>query len=269
MWRHAIIVRTDVSEEYIASIIRVKGIRKLVRFLEEPRGVTSKKTTFFIGTIVLWRQYIKISIKKSGYYPSSCLLFKTKRLLGCMQSCSPPLSAWQIPSCLILVPVLYAELFSISVSVTNTKLPYTRPCAVCRTVLHLCQRDKYQAALYSSLCCMQNCSPSLSTWQIPSCLILVPVHSHETMKRMHKNVGCWVAHSHPWSCVSQDGKLGVACSQHGTPTSLTGTEGRRNWHATMVLRFVLIVKLGKKKNNGMHKELFLLQVACCKPSSWT
>jgi hypothetical protein len=47
------LVRTDVSEECIASIIRVTRIvSPKRRFLQEPLGVTSQKTTFFGKQIV-------------------------------------------------------------------------------------------------------------------------------------------------------------------------------------------------------------------------
>jgi hypothetical protein len=61
MLRHVAFVRTDVSEESIASIIRVTGIcdletlavtsnrRTKRRFLQEPLGVTSRKTAFSIA----------------------------------------------------------------------------------------------------------------------------------------------------------------------------------------------------------------------------
>jgi hypothetical protein len=42
------LVRTDVSEELSASIIRVTRIG----FLQEPHGVISQKTSFFIVTAV-------------------------------------------------------------------------------------------------------------------------------------------------------------------------------------------------------------------------
>jgi hypothetical protein len=51
-------VRTDVSEELSASLIRMTRIGELGttlvplkrRFIQEPHGVTSKKTAFFIVT---------------------------------------------------------------------------------------------------------------------------------------------------------------------------------------------------------------------------
>jgi hypothetical protein len=68
MWRHVAIVRTDVLEENITSIIRVKRISKLgtkfavtsnwstlqhiplkCRFLHEPHTIPSQKTAFFKG----------------------------------------------------------------------------------------------------------------------------------------------------------------------------------------------------------------------------
>jgi hypothetical protein len=48
MWRRLVLVRTDVSLECIASIIRLKR-----RFLQDPHGVTSQKTAFFIGVLLL------------------------------------------------------------------------------------------------------------------------------------------------------------------------------------------------------------------------
>jgi hypothetical protein len=49
------LVRTDVSEERSAFIIRVTRIGELGtkrRFLQEPHGLTSQKTAFFIVTAV-------------------------------------------------------------------------------------------------------------------------------------------------------------------------------------------------------------------------
>jgi hypothetical protein len=60
MLRRVALVRTDVSEERSASIIKVTGIGELgttlavtsnrctLRFLQEPYGVTSQKTAFFV-----------------------------------------------------------------------------------------------------------------------------------------------------------------------------------------------------------------------------
>jgi hypothetical protein len=59
MSRHVALVRTDISEECSASIIRVTGISEpgtlavvppKCPFLQEPHSITSKKTAFFIGT---------------------------------------------------------------------------------------------------------------------------------------------------------------------------------------------------------------------------
>jgi hypothetical protein len=57
--RRVAVVRTDVSEELSATIIRATRIGELVtlavtkrRFLQEPHGVTSQKTPFFIVTAV-------------------------------------------------------------------------------------------------------------------------------------------------------------------------------------------------------------------------
>jgi hypothetical protein len=58
MLRRVTLVRTDVSEELCASIIRVTRIGELgttlavTRNRKEPHGVTSQKTPFFIVTAV-------------------------------------------------------------------------------------------------------------------------------------------------------------------------------------------------------------------------
>jgi hypothetical protein len=67
MLRHVALVRTDISEEISASLIRVKRIGKLGTtlatdarceeipycvFLQEPHDVASQKTAFFIVTAV-------------------------------------------------------------------------------------------------------------------------------------------------------------------------------------------------------------------------
>jgi hypothetical protein len=66
MFRLVALVRTDVSEEFSASFIRVTRIGELettlavtsnrrtlkYRFLQEPHRVTSQKTPFFIVTAV-------------------------------------------------------------------------------------------------------------------------------------------------------------------------------------------------------------------------
>jgi hypothetical protein len=60
MLRRVPVVRTDVSEELNGSIIRMTRIGELGRtfavtkrrFLEEPHGLTSQKTAFFIVTAV-------------------------------------------------------------------------------------------------------------------------------------------------------------------------------------------------------------------------
>jgi hypothetical protein len=54
MLRRVALVRTDFSEEPIASFIGVKETLGSfeTRFLQEPRGVTSQKTLFFIVTAV-------------------------------------------------------------------------------------------------------------------------------------------------------------------------------------------------------------------------
>jgi hypothetical protein len=46
------LVRTDVSEELGASFIRVTKIGALGTTLQEPHGVTTQKTPFFIVTAV-------------------------------------------------------------------------------------------------------------------------------------------------------------------------------------------------------------------------
>jgi hypothetical protein len=50
--RRVAFVRTDVSEKFTASLIRVKRIREPVTTLQESHGVESKKTEFFIVTAV-------------------------------------------------------------------------------------------------------------------------------------------------------------------------------------------------------------------------
>jgi hypothetical protein len=83
MWHHVARVRTDVSEEWISSIIRLEIIWELAfilaswlfpawwwsryvppkrRFLQEPHGVTSQETTLFMVTSVktsnlIWKLY--------------------------------------------------------------------------------------------------------------------------------------------------------------------------------------------------------------------
>jgi hypothetical protein len=55
MCYHVVLVGTDVSEEHITPILKVKIINKLKQvsqFLKEPHGDTSQKTTFFIVTAV-------------------------------------------------------------------------------------------------------------------------------------------------------------------------------------------------------------------------
>jgi hypothetical protein len=46
------ILRTDVSEERIASIISMRKVPPKHRFLQVPHGVTSQKTTFILVTAV-------------------------------------------------------------------------------------------------------------------------------------------------------------------------------------------------------------------------
>jgi hypothetical protein len=79
MWRRVALPRTDVSEECINSIIRVKRISKLGtlavtnnrntlgrnikrRVLQEPYGVTSQKTPFFIVTAVKTSNLTELSL---------------------------------------------------------------------------------------------------------------------------------------------------------------------------------------------------------------
>jgi hypothetical protein len=52
MLRRVVFVKTDVSEELSASFIRVTRIGELGTTLQEPHGVTSQKTPFFIVTAV-------------------------------------------------------------------------------------------------------------------------------------------------------------------------------------------------------------------------
>jgi hypothetical protein len=63
--RHAALVRTDVSEEFSASIIRVTIIGKLgtmkCQFLQEPHAITSQKMAFFIVTAVKTSNLTKAS----------------------------------------------------------------------------------------------------------------------------------------------------------------------------------------------------------------
>jgi hypothetical protein len=52
MLRRVALVRTDVSDEYIASIFRVERISELSfppkrRFCQDPQGATSQKTALF------------------------------------------------------------------------------------------------------------------------------------------------------------------------------------------------------------------------------
>jgi hypothetical protein len=77
MLRRVALVRIDVSDEYVASIIRVTRIgnlgtmlaaviflRSLRRFLQEPHGVTSQKTSFFI---VIAMKNLKSYIALTGW----------------------------------------------------------------------------------------------------------------------------------------------------------------------------------------------------------
>jgi hypothetical protein len=52
MLRRVALVRTDVSEELSTSLIRVIIIGPKRRFLQEPHGVISQKTQFFIVTVL-------------------------------------------------------------------------------------------------------------------------------------------------------------------------------------------------------------------------
>jgi hypothetical protein len=67
---HVALVRTDISEELRASIIRVTRIGELgtsnwctlwrnTKFLQEPHGVTSQKTPFLIATTITIITYKK------------------------------------------------------------------------------------------------------------------------------------------------------------------------------------------------------------------
>jgi hypothetical protein len=69
--RSVALVRTDVSEELRASIIRVTRIGELGmlavptirQFLQEPHGVTSQKTPFFIKIVarkMVWLRQIMV-----------------------------------------------------------------------------------------------------------------------------------------------------------------------------------------------------------------
>jgi hypothetical protein len=82
MLRRVALVRADVSEELCASIIRVTRIDELEttlavtssrstlrsrRFLQEPRGVTSLKTAFFIVTAVKTSNLKKLIVIRTQY----------------------------------------------------------------------------------------------------------------------------------------------------------------------------------------------------------
>jgi 3'-phosphoadenosine 5'-phosphosulfate sulfotransferase len=72
MLRRVALVRTDVSEVRSASFIRVIRIGELSRFLQEPHGVTTKKTPFFRVTAVknsnTTSTMIEISIQKFFFF---------------------------------------------------------------------------------------------------------------------------------------------------------------------------------------------------------
>jgi hypothetical protein len=72
MLRRVALVRTEVSEEPSASIIRMKRTGELGtlaitsnrrRFLQQPHGVTSQKTTFFIVTAVKTSNLTRITFR--------------------------------------------------------------------------------------------------------------------------------------------------------------------------------------------------------------
>jgi hypothetical protein len=50
-------VRTEVSEEFIVSIIRVIKIGELCRFLYDPHGLTSQRAVFIRGQLHTQRMF--------------------------------------------------------------------------------------------------------------------------------------------------------------------------------------------------------------------
>jgi hypothetical protein len=78
------LVRTDVSEELSASFIRMtasfvtssrilitlmKGaLRSSERFLQEPHGVTSQKTAFFMLGFVRFEDFTAVTMKNSVFW---------------------------------------------------------------------------------------------------------------------------------------------------------------------------------------------------------
>jgi hypothetical protein len=74
MIRRVALVRTDFSEELSASFIRVTRIDPKRRFLQEPHGVTSQKTPFFIVTAVKTSNLTQI-------------IFVTNKSLGVLAPC--------------------------------------------------------------------------------------------------------------------------------------------------------------------------------------
>jgi hypothetical protein len=76
MLRFVVFVRTDVSEELSASIIRVTLIMlALSRFLQEPHGVTSNKTPFFVELCSKVHQKYKIFPSRNDVSSSTMQLF--------------------------------------------------------------------------------------------------------------------------------------------------------------------------------------------------
>jgi hypothetical protein len=71
---HVALARTDVSEKFSASIIRVT--RQGDKFLQEPYGITCQKTAFFIVTVVktsnLTKAFLSVGEVQSQRLPCQC-----------------------------------------------------------------------------------------------------------------------------------------------------------------------------------------------------
>jgi hypothetical protein len=122
MWRHVTLVRTDISDEPIASIIRVRRIRELGTlaisskcdklqkilnqlilctlmldfplkrlFLQEQRGVTSQKTTFFRNQ-TFWKMFLLITTE-SAVHCCAFVDFKFLHHIHSWQDCLDKISA--------------------------------------------------------------------------------------------------------------------------------------------------------------------------------
>jgi hypothetical protein len=62
MLRRVALVRTDVSEELSASFIRVS---------QEPHGVTSQKTPFYLGLLLTVHRYIVLYLRPADAFPNT------------------------------------------------------------------------------------------------------------------------------------------------------------------------------------------------------